>query len=147
MIEPSGVSFWVPGVALPKGSKSVVRTKAGKYHLVETADMARAGRRSGALRAWMTTVSSVARVHCNQRLSGPLTLEVTFFVPRPKSVKRTRPSVKTGGDIDKLARGVLDALTGIAYDDDSQVIDLRLSKMYADEGEPGVDITILELEP
>jgi Holliday junction resolvase RusA-like endonuclease len=35
-------------------------------------------------------------------------------------------------DIDKLLRAVMDALTGIAYADDSQVIEVMVSKVYGD---------------
>ena len=34
------------------------------------------------------------------------------------------------GDIDKLSRAVLDALTGVAYLDDRQVIQLEARKAY-----------------
>jgi Holliday junction resolvase RusA-like endonuclease len=35
-------------------------------------------------------------------------------------------------DIDKLLRAVMDALTGIAYADDSQVIECMVSKVYGE---------------
>jgi Holliday junction resolvase RusA-like endonuclease len=34
-------------------------------------------------------------------------------------------------DLDKLVRAVLDSLTGVCYEDDSQVIRLRASKVWA----------------
>ena len=44
------------------------------------------------------------------------------------------PNVKP--DIDKLARGILDALDGICYDNDSKVVELQLRKVYETEGGP-----------
>ena len=66
-------------------------------------------------------------------LEGPVVLGVTFTVPRPKSAPKTRetwPEKKP--DLDKLLRGVFDALTAAgAYKDDAQVVELaRLGKFY-----------------
>ena len=62
-------------------------------------------------------------------------VDVTFYVPRPKSVTREYPEVKP--DADKLLRCTLDALTGIAYRDDAQVIAPHPTKLYANDGQPG----------
>ncbi len=63
-----------------------------------------------------------------------------FYFARPKShynakgiLFKNAPREPTGrniGDIEKLARSVSDALTGVAYDDDSQVISMDLAKSY-----------------
>ena len=46
-------------------------------------------------------------------------------------------------DIDKLARCALDALTGIVFRDDAQIVDLHATKRY---GEPErAELTIREL--
>tara|TARA_R110002126_G_scaffold15112_4_gene62226 strand:+ start:1828 stop:2259 length:432 start_codon:yes stop_codon:yes gene_type:complete len=59
---------------------------------------------------------------------------LTKSAPREKASKP---------DIDKLARALLDALTGVMFYDDSQVVDLTVSKRYSDPGaSPGVEITI-----
>lgn len=74
-------------------------------------------------------------------LAGPVEVSVLFFMPRPKGTKRTSPYVRP--DIDKLARAVLDGLTGAAFEDDGQVTRLILEKEY---GQPGCVITIREAE-
>lgn len=51
---------------------------------------------------------------------------------------------RTKPDIDKLARTTLDALTGIAFDDDSRIVDLVLRKRYAEPGKEGARITVEE---
>ena len=55
-------------------------------------------------------------------------MAVTVEFVRPKTAKQTVPSVKP--DADKLLRAIFDALTGIAYTDDSQVVSVALTKAY-----------------
>ena len=65
---------------------------------------------------------------------GAVSLMLTFSFVRPKSVSaKKRPHHIVKPDIDKLTRAVLDALTHYAYDDDSQVVDLHVRKLYGDE--------------
>jgi Holliday junction resolvase RusA-like endonuclease len=45
-------------------------------------------------------------------------------------------------DADNIVKN-LDALNGVAFADDAQVVSLTVSKVYADE--PGVDVTITEI--
>ena len=69
---------------------------------------------------------------------SPVSIQMCFIFPRPKSVsikKRKYMTVKP--DTDKLIRSTLDALTNVAYDDDSQVIDITASKIYNDYTEDG----------
>lgn len=47
-------------------------------------------------------------------------------------------------DVDNVAKIILDALNGIAYRDDKQVVTLIVKKSYA--GESGVGVTISEVE-
>ena len=47
-------------------------------------------------------------------------------------------------DVDNVAKIILDALNGIAYRDDKQVVELYVKKSYA--GESGVGVTISEVE-
>ena len=54
-----------------------------------------------------------------------------------------RPTKKP--DSDNVAKAVLDSINGIAYKDDAYVVDLTVSKYYADEG--FVKIRLEELEP
>jgi Holliday junction resolvase RusA-like endonuclease len=60
----------------------------------------------------------------------PVCVQLYFFIEKPASVakKRTQPTVKP--DVDKLVRSVLDALTGVAFVDDSQVCAVFATKAY-----------------
>lgn len=60
----------------------------------------------------------------------PVEVAISFYFAKPDSVskKRTLPSVKP--DADKLIRGVFDALSGVAFHDDAQVVVVRARKLY-----------------
>ena len=80
------------------------------------------------------------------RVAGPVELEIMFYLDRPSSVstvKRPHPTVPP--DIDKLIRAVQDSLTGVVYEDDSQVIRVLAWKVYADNRVPGAFIRVNEL--
>ena len=69
----------------------------------------------------------------------PVTMSITWTFIRPKREQK-RPHHTVKPDIDKLERAVLDALTGIAYDDDAQVTTVVKHKQYGDEER--TDITV-----
>lgn len=74
---------------------------------------------------------------------SPITIDMTFSFVRPKSVSaKKRPHHTVKPDVDKLVRAVLDALTNVAYRDDSQVIRISANKIYSDS--EYIDITIGE---
>lgn len=83
----------------------------------------------------------------------PISLELQFFFPRPQRLtwkKREMERCIHGGkpDIDNLAKAFLDALNGIAWQDDGQVWNLRLTKWYCDGKEaPHVEAEWYEDEP
>jgi len=87
-------------------------------------------------------------------LQKPLETPVSVFlyirlpVPQSYSKKRTeaclagseRPSKKP--DIDNVAKCFLDAMNGVVYLDDTQVVDLHIKKLYS--AVAGVDVAIME---
>ena len=79
-------------------------------------------------------------------LAGPLSLDVTFHLPRPASAPKRRWSPDRQPDLDKLLRS-LDALTEVnVWLDDAQVIDVTARKRYADHRRgPGADIHVWEV--
>jgi len=83
---------------------------------------------------------------------GPLRCDLTFVMPRPKSmIWKTKPMPRvyhTGKlDRDNLDKAVLDALTGHAWVDDGQVCSGFILKVIASGDEqPRVLIRIMELE-
>lgn len=72
----------------------------------------------------------------------PVDISAAFYFQRPPSIpkKRTCHVVKPDGD--KLCRAVFDALTGIVFQDDSQVVQHKSTKFY---GVPErVELTVRE---
>ena len=92
------------------------------------------------LAAWRADIASAAKLAGCKPILDPIAITMRFRVKRPKSVKREYPTVAP--DLDKYVRSVNDGLTGVAFADDSQVIQIIASKEYADS--PGVDIEISE---
>jgi Holliday junction resolvase RusA-like endonuclease len=56
-------------------------------------------------------------------------VSANFYFAKPKSAKK-RADVTVKPDVDKLARALLDAMTGILFADDSQVVSLHVRKFY-----------------
>jgi Holliday junction resolvase RusA-like endonuclease len=57
--------------------------------------------------------------------------------------RKMRPVTKP--DVDNLAKSVLDAINGVAYKDDNQIVDLVARKVYADI--PFVKVFVSDWEP
>jgi Holliday junction resolvase RusA-like endonuclease len=77
-------------------------------------------------------------------LSGALNVELIFSLRRPKSVSRCYPTTKP--DADNYAKLAIDALNGIFWEDDSQIVHLNVSKRYCDNSEePSIFIQVREL--
>ena len=68
---------------------------------------------------------------------------MSFRFQKPKSAKKSVTQKVTKPDLDKLLRSVLDALTGIVWVDDSQVVIISARK---DFGQPGATITFSEMD-
>lgn len=98
------------------------------------------------LMAWRESISEAYRQSGgNYHHDSPIAIVLVFHFLRPKSVSaKKRPFMTVKPDLDKLSRGAIDALTQVAFDDDSQVVRLMASKDYADW--EGVTITVEEIE-
>lgn len=81
-------------------------------------------------------------------LAGPLQVHLHCRMPIPKSFSRKkRADAVTGAlahtskpDADNIAKVVTDALNGVLWRDDSQIVTLVVSKRYGDE--PGVWVRV-----
>jgi crossover junction endodeoxyribonuclease RusA len=93
---------------------------------------------------WRAVVALTVGEQTTSVLDGPVRIELQFVMPRPKATpKRSTPPAVKKPDLDKLTRAVLDAITGVSYRDDSQVVDLVASKRIAELGEPpGLALTV-----
>ena len=122
-------SFWVGGTPVTQGSGQIRVTKDGRPFLAPD--------NSAALKRWRRTIATVAGVALEREFEKhvPVWVRLTFYVVPPASVRgRPYPSTRSSGDVDKLTRAVLDALTGVAFVDDAQVVHVTASKNYRPEG-------------
>lgn len=155
------IFFTVYGKSQTRGSKSpwVPRDKSGKpimkngRPVIVTMD---SNKKSG---EWMNLVRDAARVAFDgELLTGALVVGIRCYFVRPKSHyrsgKATSHLLRDGApefpspDYDKLTRGILDALKGVIYRDDSQVCRWHPDngKFWADDGSPErAEITITNL--
>lgn len=119
---------WGP---VPQGSPRVFANK-GKVGVAN----------SPHLIAYREAVAAEAKRWITEPLAGAVFVAVSFYLPRPKSVKvAERPRHVVKPDIDKLVRALLDSLTHVAYKDDAQVVRVVASKHYA-HGEPWTYVEI-----
>lgn len=132
----------VAGAPAPKGSlKCIGRRGKSAHNLIENNTRTKPWREAvkfagGRLRTEYNIV---------EPLDGALGIAITFTVGLPPSIKpgaRLWPfkrSTGLGGDVDKLARTVLDGLedSGI-FSDDAQVCELTAVKAYPHTGVPDV---------
>jgi crossover junction endodeoxyribonuclease RusA len=144
MIDP--ISFFVAGVPKPAGSKRGFFIP--KIKRVVITDACKGSR------DWKTDVKHAGqKEYAGPLRQGALAVRLVFLVVRPKAHYRTgknAASLRDGApvypttkpDVLKLARAVEDALTGIIWRDDSQIVTEHLSKRFADA--PGVRVEITE---
>lgn len=143
------IRFTVIGDAKPAGSKRAF-TPNGAKHPVIVDTSGKAGK------AWRQDVIHCATTaYSGPLLDGPLEVSFTFYRERPKGHYRTGKNASllrdvaptfpvTRPDALKLARAVEDALTGVLWRDDSQIVDEHLYKRY---GSPArVEIEVSERE-
>lgn len=133
------VSFAVPGKPMGKGRpRFAVR---GKYVQTYTPE---------ATAAYEKTVREQWKESGAPKLSGTIWAFICATFPIPKSATKAQRVEMAGGtveyphkpDADNIAKIILDALNGLAYDDDSQVTTLRVSKFYGSE--PRVTVMLVE---
>lgn len=129
------LEFFVPGVPAPGGSKKgFVNPRTKRVVIVDDA-----GQKN---KDWRNSVKFAARDAIHEAFSGPVSLDVTFYMPRPKAHYRANGELKpsaprfhtTKPDRTKLLRSTEDALSDAGvWRDDTQVVDGPVRKVYADD--------------
>jgi Holliday junction resolvase RusA-like endonuclease len=133
------IKFDVAGKPVPRGSKRAfpIRRKDGSLGVAVSDNTGERGR------LWMAMVQDAARSALPADWvprSGPVRLFIVFQLRRPKAHYTTRGAVKSSApaypivrpDLTKLLRAIEDALTGVVWRDDSQIVFQAVSKEYAD---------------
>lgn len=87
------------------------------------------------------------------KLSGAIRAIIKAYFSIPKSVSKKRHGlmaenkilpITVSKDSDNICKIVLDSLNKIAYDDDRQVVEIHVYKLYAEN--PRVEVTLEEME-
>lgn len=142
------LTFFVPGVPVPKGSaKAFINKRTGRAIVTQT--------NRDKQQPWASLIAFVAKEKGGAIIDGPVSLTVHFFMPRPKNhygtgknsavLKTEAPLNHTSKpDLDKLLRCVKDALTGVVWNDDSQVCWVECRKQYSKQ--PGATIEVRRAE-
>jgi Holliday junction resolvase RusA-like endonuclease len=72
----------------------------------------------------------------------PLAMSIDFYLSRPRSISKKREFPTTRPDIDNYIKLIFDALDGVLFSNDSQIIRLLARKQY---GEPRIELEITEI--
>lgn len=146
------IAFTVFGKPAPAGSKRAFRHRTTDKVMVVDAN--------ANSRPWKAQVADAAAQAMNgpggplfegKLLDGPLGLEVTFYFPRPKSHYGTgynKNTIRPGAprypslrpDTTKLLRAIEDAMTGVVWRDDAQIVDQRARKLYGESARAEVSV-------
>jgi len=137
------VSFVVYSRAAPQGSKRYI----GNGVMIESS------KRVKPFRADVRKAAESAALPPDWPMAAPMRVGMRFHFARPKShfkgngvaLSKSAPEEATShglGDLEKLARSVNDALSGVLFHDDRQVVEMHLAKAYDSE-----DLVIISVEP
>lgn len=137
------LELFIQGKPIPQGSLNPMpyRKKNGKMGVNVF--------QKPALLEWREKIAETVKANNTKGIfyhkETPVIVFLRFKLLKPKTSKRDYPCCK-GIDLDKAQRSVLDALTGIIYDDDCQVCYISATKSYVNsEDEQGVYLMINEL--
>lgn len=133
------IHFRVRGQPVTQGSMRARKTSDGRAFVV--ADKPKD------LTEWRRAVADEARRAVGDGLviDEPVSISLTFWLPRPKSRPKKDVFPDRKPDLDKLVRAVLDALgkDAAVLAEDSRVVRVNALKLYAPaDGIPGVDVTL-----
>ena len=84
-------------------------------------------------------LAHIAKIYVRAPLEGKIKISVDFFRLKPKGI-----TSRLWGDLDNHLKAVLDSLNGVAFIDDSQVVEVHATKNF---GEPKIIIELEETNP
>jgi Holliday junction resolvase RusA-like endonuclease len=135
------VTFKVDGTPVPKGRARYARR--GNFISTYTPEKTR---------TYETLIKDAAieAMGASEPLETPVSLYLYIRVPIPKSCTKKRLEAIDNGsekptkkpDASNILKSVEDGMNGIVYHDDSQIINIHVTKVYSSL--PGVDICVKE---
>ncbi|HBO7019226.1 RusA family crossover junction endodeoxyribonuclease [Pseudomonas aeruginosa] len=136
------IKFSVDGVPRGKGRPRAARTGAGvrMYTPKQTEDYERS-----------IAMAAQKALAGRPLIAGPVLIELRMFHPIPRSWSKKRQAMALVGEVmptvkcdaDNCLKAVCDALNGVAWKDDTQVVNVMLAKRYAEV--PRVEVKIVPL--
>ncbi len=141
--EPA-MTITVYGLPAPAGSKRFVgHAKSGRGILVESSKQVRPWREAVKWAALLGPGPAVT-------LTGPLLVEMTFTLPRPKTAPKGRRWPDSRPDLSKLERSTEDALTDAGvWQDDARLVRCLAMKVYVGAPKDALDRpgAVIEIAP
>jgi len=135
------VTFKVDGTPVPKGRARYARR--GNFISTYTPEKTR---------TYETLIRDAAidAMGSSEALETPVSLYLYIRVPIPKSCTKKRLEAIDNGsekptkkpDASNILKSVEDGMNGVVYHDDSQIINIHVTKVYSSL--PGVDICVKE---
>ena len=135
------VTFKVDGTPVPKGRARYARR--GNFISTYTPEKTR---------TYETLIKDAAieAMGSSEPLETPVSLYLYIRVPIPKSCTKKRlEAIENGSekptkkpDASNILKSVEDGMNGVVYHDDSQIINIHVTKVYSSL--PGVDICVKE---
>ena len=124
------IDFQVFGVPVPKGSMKAFMRPGMRFPIV-THDNLKS-------KPWADGVRLQAQqlAPSGGPWDGAVSLHVSFYLPRPKSLPKKVVHPVKKPDLDKLVRNIKDSLKGVMYLDDSQVTHVAATKYYSNQETP-----------
>lgn len=133
------ISLTIVGAPVPKG-----RPRFGNGHAFtpkRTRDYEKRVREAGSL-----------AMQGGEPLTGPLALELVAFMPIAASWHWTKRQAARDGeiyptsrpDLDNIEKAITDALNGVVYADDSQIVQVTKAKAYGEN--PRVFVRVVSLD-
>jgi Holliday junction resolvase RusA-like endonuclease len=142
--QPSGaVHFFVPGK--PQGKGRPRASRAGRHIRLYTPE------KTASYESMVALAASQAMVD-RALIDGPVSVTVRMRHPVPKSWSKKKQAAALDGcvlptvkcDADNCVKAIFDAINGVVWVDDVQVVDLTLTKRYA--AVPGVHVSVAVVE-
>ena len=132
------IKLTIPGEPVAKGRPRV--TRYGTYTPEKTKN-------------YETLVKELYFVeHGQTLLEGELSVDIKAYFRIPKSASKAKKTKMAKGvirptkrpDLDNLMKAVTDAINGVAYEDDSQIVSATVEKYYSEE--PRTEIKIERID-
>lgn len=123
----NGFSFTIPGAPVPKArARAAIHNGRITHHS------------DPVTKAYEQAVAWAAKAAGVKPISGPVALQTVFWLPLPGSWSKKRASealqsekATSRPDLDNYIKSIMDALNGVAWTDDAQVVRLLATKHYS----------------